>query len=1263
MNSLFNVTTNNVKGLATSRTKRLKIFLHLQSIIKHLGFVFLQETHSSDSNTNKFKRDFGKDNELFLCHGASNARGVAIGICGDLGHTVKTEIKDPGGRFIILHITIGGIDYVLANIYNENKQKDQLKLLDKVDTHIDSLALGVDVGIILAGDFNFYFDKTLEATGGNPETKTQSIAKFLSMKEKYDLCDIWRIRNENKKRYTFRQRHYTGFLQRRLDYIFISNHLQPNVKKSDINTAIATDHSPVSMSLCLDVLTQKGAGFWKFNSSLIKDALYKTGLIDLIRTFITNTSLENKQVKWELLKYEVKKFTIAYSKKAAKQKRMQKDILEKKLESLRNLNVSPENEDYKVAQEALEEIYEDIAIGIRIRSKCDWYELGEKSTKFFLNLEKKNAKTSTITTLTDDNKITNNQKEILDDIGLYYKNLFKNNNKTTIDSTKTFLQQLETPRLTEPDRNSLSSEITIDELYTTLLEMADNKSPGNDGLTCEFYKQFWDEIKIPLFESIMHAKACGELSPSQRQAIIRLIEKKDSDKTKIANWRPISLLNVDTKILSKTLANRLRQVLDKLISSNQTAYIKDRFIGEAGRLLSDILETTDKLHIGALLVTVDFQKAFDSLNHTFVIESCRKFGIPDEMLEWFSILLNKQESCVINAGSTTKYFNLERGARQGDPIAAYLFILSLEMLFIMIKANKAIKPLEMCDSTFLYSAYADDATFFLKDEESVKALFRTIKLFSSYSDLKPNKSKCEVAGIGVLKGASWALCGLKLVDLTNNTMKILGLHYSYNEALGNEKNFSDSIKKIENVLRVWRQRNLTLEGKITIFKTLAISKIVFNAYLSTVPVYIIEALKKIQSNFLWNGLRPKIKHDTLCNSYEKGGLQSVDIILKLKALQLSWVKRLYDNNPHQWKTIPLFFLIKAYGPTNPFHSHFSPKQSTLQNMPKFYQNIIINWSDCSTNPICATSVLTQVIWNNAMIKIDNSPFRFKQFEQANIKHVFQICNENGSLKNWNQIKAEFDLPNSLFFKYAQLKNSIPPSWKEYIRGEPININTPVCAGILQSTRIITIDKLISKQIYTILIRNKNSVPTAKLHFDTLFPDLTAQNWLRIYILPRLTTRDAYARVFQYKLLNNTLYLNKKLYLFGLADTKLCPFCNENEEDTTHLFSNCRETISLWQSLQATLPIPIPDLAAPFSLLGFFQDTNQLSILINHLLLIFKIFVYKNRNVGFLSFQNLLSYIRDIATLEMNVSAHSPQVGNKYLLKWRPIYETIFILPI
>ena len=155
-----------------------------------------------------------------------------------------------------------------------------------------------------------------------------------------------------------------------------------------------------------------------------------------------------------------------------------------------------------------------------------------------------------------------------------------------------------------------------------------------------------------------------------------MLEKRDKDKTKIINWRPISLLNVDLKIISKVIANRLKKVLHKIIASNQTAYVKNRFIGEGGRLLSDILETSDKLNIGGFLVTIDFQKAFDSLSHNFVIESCRKFGFPKYMLEWIETLLNNQESCVINGGATTKYFKLERGARQGDPwspLAPFLF--------------------------------------------------------------------------------------------------------------------------------------------------------------------------------------------------------------------------------------------------------------------------------------------------------------------------------------------------------------------------------------------------------------------------------------------------------------------------------------------------------------------------------------------------------------------------------------------------------------
>ena len=116
-------------------------------------------------------------------------------------------------------------------------------------------------------------------------------------------------------------------------------------------------------------------------------------------------------------------------------------------------------------------------------------------------------------------------------------------------------------------------------------------------------------------------------------------------------------------------------------------------------------------------------------------------------------------------------------------------------MFNLIKQNKDIHGLSFFDHTFLYTAYADDTTFFLKDKESVKKVMNVFGTFSIYSGLKPNKSKCEIAGISVLKGVSMELCGVECTDLTKNSVKILGIHFSYNKKIENEENFILSLLK------------------------------------------------------------------------------------------------------------------------------------------------------------------------------------------------------------------------------------------------------------------------------------------------------------------------------------------------------------------------------------------------------------------------------------------------------------------------------------
>ena len=163
---------------------------------------------------------------------------------------------------------------------------------------------------------------------------------MIKIKEHFDLWDIWRLRNPDVKRFTFRQKYASGFIQRRLDYFFISNSPQDVITHADFFAALSTDHSPVNISISKSKNCIHGHGFWKFNSSLLSDQNYVTKAKNLIQTFQSNQDFVlNAQLKWELLKYEIRKFTINYSKKLAKERKENKTLLVNKLKELEgNLN-------------------------------------------------------------------------------------------------------------------------------------------------------------------------------------------------------------------------------------------------------------------------------------------------------------------------------------------------------------------------------------------------------------------------------------------------------------------------------------------------------------------------------------------------------------------------------------------------------------------------------------------------------------------------------------------------------------------------------------------------------------------------------------------------------------------------------------------------------------------------------------------------------------------------------------------------------------
>ena len=391
--------------------------------------------------------------------------------------------------------------------------------------------------------------------------------------------------------------------------------------------------------------------------------------------------------------------------------------------------------------------------------------------------------------------------------------------------------------------------------------------------------------------------------------------------------------------------------------------------------------------------------------------------------------------------------------------------------------------------------------------------------------------------------------------------------------------------------------------------------------MSNVPKSIIEQLKRIQNEFLWNGSNPKIKYNTLSLDFKNGGLKNVDVDKKIISLRCSWVRKMYDNTCHDWKIIPSFLVKKYLGENFQFHSNLHFRNSMIQNIPSFYKEILKDWkqffSSFTAIPSC---ILSQHLWYNRFIKVDNLGICFSKFAARNVNNVIDLFASNGKVKTWRLLKNEFDLSNDMYFQWMQIINAIPKQWKEKLlenaSGNPINIVFKE-HHIIKNSRIVSLNKLISKEIYNYLITEKFDKPTSQKYFENLFNDQNLK-WELIYTLPRKITKDSYTRNFQYKILNNILYLNKKLYLFGKVETPLCSYCMLYDESIIHLFWNCVYVKNLWQQLQLYFndDFKLPDLTLQTAIFGFWNSKdydNEIFQLINHLLLIFKINIYKARD--------------------------------------------------
>ena len=303
---------------------------------------------------------------------------------------------------------------------------------------------------------------------------------------------------------------------------------------------------------------------------------------------------------------ELRSKTIAYSKEKRCKLRNKEEALQKELQELdfKICNGDYFDQDilgkFEAAKEELKRLHEIRGKETMFRSKMKWIEQGEKPTKYFHNLEKTNYEKKLVREVKLENEETiSNPAQVNKEIEDFYRKMYtakinaNMDNHTLEQKFNDFIEDLNIPQLNDEEKSFLDKDLTINELKEALDSFADNKSPGEDGFTKEFYQTFFDLLCKDLLNSHNEAFCKGSLSVSQKRGTITLIPKGDENLTELKNWRPISLLNIDYKILSKALARRMENVLPKLVHSDQTGFVNGRYIGQNIRLLNDIMDYTD----------------------------------------------------------------------------------------------------------------------------------------------------------------------------------------------------------------------------------------------------------------------------------------------------------------------------------------------------------------------------------------------------------------------------------------------------------------------------------------------------------------------------------------------------------------------------------------------------------------------------------------------------------------------------------------------
>ena len=745
-------------------------------------------------------------------------------------------------------------------------------------------------------------------------------------------------------------------------------------------------------------------------------------------------------------------------------------------------------------------------------------------------------------------------------------------------------------------------------------------------------------------EAYKWALKVGKMTESQRKGIITLIPKANRDLAYIKNWRPIVLLNTSFKILAKVYATRIKKVLPDIIHKNQSGFLSGRNITDNLRTILDVIDYTELHEVPAILVTVDFEKAFDKVRYDSLFEIMKWFNFGPVYINAIRTLFEDFRLATINNGYQSEYIKPQKGLFQGNPIASYLFILVIELLAIRLRQNARIKGVKIGLEEILLSLFADDLCLLMQyNQNSWEATTNEFKRFEEMTGMVINYGKSTVYRIGSLKDSEAKFYTQNRLNWSNEPILVLGIHISTDRKQMLDMNFSPLLQKAQATLQLWKRRGLSLFGKIQIVNSLIASLFVYRlAVLPTPSDSYFKKLKVIINDFIWNERKAKIKYEILIGRKDQGGAGLACIRKKNDASKMSWINKVKTNL--QTRTLCESILGIKLGKMIE-HINLSRKDICyiLPNLDCtiFWHDVVRTWVSMShEKPNSKDEILKESLWWNSNIKIGNKPIFWQRCYDSDIRFIRDIWNEDKkefySLEEINQKYG----PDINFIQYHGIKQAISKEWVQELGQNKNEKEHTDIRELLHSTKLLYRRCVGNEKLVIMKYQKwKKEIEGLKMEYD---------DFVRRIININKTTISVKLRSFQYRLLVFAIITNVHMFYYKIRENKLCTFCNNYDETIKHLFFECKKVELIWRKISQLINKGI-DLR--YETIVFNSVTQRDNAVENCILLITKHYIYRSRCLNErLSYEACKKYIKEYHDIEEQI-AYQKDKHQLHALKW------------